>query len=72
MAHPRADAYPGGEHEFELDANNILQLLRALGERYPNPAPTPIAIDGEISQDALLAMIPPEAEVHVIPQIFGG
>ena len=31
-----------------------------------------IAIDGEIFQDAWLEPIPPEAEVHVIPQIVGG
>jgi hypothetical protein len=31
-----------------------------------------IAIDGEIFQDAWLEPIPPESEVHVIPQIVGG
>jgi hypothetical protein len=31
--------YTGGEREVELDAENIRQLLRALGERYPDLKP---------------------------------
>jgi sulfur-carrier protein len=69
--------YTGGEREIELDAANIRQLLRALGERYPDLQPhladgVAIAIDGEIFQDAWLEPIPPGSEVHVIPQIVGG
>ena len=69
--------FTGGERELELDAPNIRQLLRALGERYPSLAPhlkdgVAIAIDGEIFQDAWLEPIPPDSEVHVIPQIVGG
>ena len=69
--------FTGGEREIELDAANIRQLLRALGERYPDLQPhladgVAIAIDGEIFQDAWLQPIPPESEVHVIPQIVGG
>jgi molybdopterin synthase sulfur carrier subunit len=69
--------YTGGERELELDADNIRQLLRALGERYPNLAPhlkdgVAVAIDGEIFQDAWLEPIPRDSEVHIIPQIVGG
>ena len=69
--------YTGGERELELDAANIRQLLRTLGERYPDLKPhladgVAIAIDGEIFQDAWLEPIPPGSEVHVIPQIVGG
>jgi molybdopterin converting factor small subunit len=69
--------FTGGEREIELDAANIRQLLRALGERYPDLQPhladgVAIAIDGEIFQDAWLEPIPPDSEVHVIPQIVGG
>ncbi|HEX5078795.1 MAG TPA: MoaD/ThiS family protein [Geminicoccaceae bacterium] len=69
--------YTGGERELELDAANIRQLLRALGERYPDLEPhladgVAIAIDGEIFQDAWLEPIPPDSEVHIIPQIVGG
>jgi molybdopterin converting factor small subunit len=67
----------GGERECELDADNIRQLLRALEERYPSLEPhlkdsVAVAIDGEIFQDAWLEPIPPESEVHIIPQIVGG
>jgi sulfur-carrier protein len=69
--------FTGGEREVELDAENIRQLLRVLGERYPNLEPhlkdgVAVAIDGEIFQDAWLEPIPPGSEVHVIPQIVGG
>jgi molybdopterin converting factor small subunit len=69
--------FTGGEREVEIDAANIRQLLRALGERYPDLKPhlgdgVAIAIDGEIFQDAWLEPIPPGSEVHVIPQIVGG
>jgi molybdopterin synthase sulfur carrier subunit len=69
--------YTGGERELELDADNIRQLLRALGERYPSLAPhlkdgVAVAIDGEIFQDAWLEPVPPDSEVHIIPQIVGG
>jgi hypothetical protein len=69
--------FTGGDREIELDAKNIRQLLRVLGERYPSLKPhladgVAVAIDGEIFQDAWLEPIPPDSEVHVIPQIVGG
>ena len=67
----------GGESEVELDARDVRQLLRALGERFPALAPHleqgyAIAIDGEIFQDAWFAPIGPESEVHLVPAIRGG
>jgi hypothetical protein len=69
--------FTGGEREVELEADKIRQLLRALGERYPDLQPhlkdgVAVAIYGEIYQDAWLQPIPPDGEVHVIPQIVGG
>jgi sulfur carrier protein ThiS len=69
--------FTGGDREVEIDAKNIRQLLRLLGERYPSLQPhladgVAVAIDGEIFQDAWLEPIPPDSEVHVIPQIVGG
>ena len=63
--------------EFELEVNNVRQLLLQLSERYPQLAPhlensVAVAIDGEIFQDALFATIGPDSEVHVIPKIGGG
>ena len=67
----------GGTSEIELEARDVRQLLRALGERYPALAPHltdgyAIAIDGEIFQDAWFAPIGPNSEVHLVPAIRGG
>ena len=67
----------GGASEIELEARDVRQLLRALGERYPALAPHldagyAIAIDGEIFQDAWFAPIGPNSEVHLVPAIRGG
>ncbi len=67
----------GGETEIELEAGTVSQLFRELGTRYPELKPhleegVAVAIDGEIFQDALLEPIPPDSEVHLLPQIAGG
>lgn len=67
----------GGASEIEVDARDIRQLLRALGERYPALAPHldsgyAIAIDGEIFQDAWFEPVGPDSEVHLLPAIRGG
>ena len=67
----------GGAAEFEIEARDVRQLLRALGERCPALAPHleegyAIAIDGEIFQDAWFAPIRPDSEVHLVPAIRGG
>jgi molybdopterin synthase sulfur carrier subunit len=67
----------GGESELEVEAGNIGQLFRALGQRYPDLEPhleegVAVAIDGQIFQEALFEPIPPDAEVHLMPQIAGG
>ena len=67
----------GGASEIELDARDVRQLLRVLGERYPELAPHlesgyAIAIDGEIFQDAWFAPIRPDSEVHLVPRVAGG
>jgi sulfur-carrier protein len=67
----------GGAAQIDLDAADVRQLVRALGEKYPELAPHlddgyAIAIDGEIFQDAWFAPIGPDSEVHFIPAIRGG
>jgi molybdopterin converting factor small subunit len=67
----------GGTAEIELEARDVRQLVRALGERFPALAPHlvegyAIAIDGEIFQDAWFAPIGPDSEVHLVPAIRGG
>ena len=67
-----------GDSVVDIDAQNVKQLLRMLGERYPALAPHleqdsfAVAIDGEIFQDVWFAPIGPDSEVHLIPAIRGG
>ena len=67
----------GGEAEFELDVATIRGLFKALSELHPALKPhleegLAVAIDGQIYQDAWLEPIPPDSEVHLLPQIGGG
>jgi sulfur-carrier protein len=69
--------YTGGVTELDLAAATVRHLFRELGERFPELAPhleqgVAVAIDGQIYQDALFQPIPPDADVHVLPQIAGG
>jgi molybdopterin converting factor small subunit len=69
--------FTGGVTEIEIDAANIRQLFRKLGERFPDLAPhleegLAVAIDGQIYQDTLLEPIGETSDVHVLPQIAGG
>ena len=69
--------FTGGEAEFDLQAETVRSLFRALSERFPPLKPhlehgVAVAIDGRIFQDAWLEEIPPGSEVHLLPQIAGG
>jgi len=69
--------FTGGVTELDLEAGNVRQLFKSLGERFPELAPhledgLAVAIDGQIYQDALLEPIEPDSEVHILPQIAGG
>jgi molybdopterin synthase sulfur carrier subunit len=69
--------FTGGVTELEIEASNVRQLFRRLGELYPELAPhlekgLAVAIDGQIYQDALLEPIGADSEVHILPQIEGG
>ena len=70
-------AFTGGEGMFEVDAATVLQLMRRLGERFPDLAPhlddsLAVAIDGEIHQDDWFAKLAPDSEVYIMPRIGGG
>lgn len=67
----------GGRSEFEVDARNVMQLLRGLGKRYPELGPVlergvAVSINGQLYQDAWLQPIPPDAEVYLMPRLAGG
>ena len=70
-------AFTGGEGRVDVDATNVLELMRRLGERFPELAPhlddsLAVAIDGEIHQDDWFARLEPDSEVHLMPRIGGG
>ena len=70
-------AFTGGEDRVDVDATNVLELMRRLGERFPELAPhlddsLAVAIDGEIHQDDWFARLEPDSEVHLMPRIGGG
>ena len=67
----------GGRSEFAVEAGNIMQLLKALGDTYPElqevlERGVAVAIDGQIYGDAWLQKIPPDAEVFLMPKVSGG
>ena len=69
--------FTGGERTVEIDAASVQQLLRKLGERFPELVPhleagVAVAIDGQIYQDALFQQIGPDSDVHILPMIAGG
>ncbi len=70
-------AFTGGEGRMDVDAANVHQLMRRLGERFPALAPhlddgLAVVIDGEIHQDDWFAELEPDSEVHLMPRIGGG
>lgn len=69
--------FTGGASEIEIEADTVRRLFDALGNRYPALRPhleegIAVAIDGQIYQDAWLEPVPPDSEVHLLPQIAGG
>jgi len=70
-------AFTGGEGRVDVDAANVLELMRRLGERFPALAPhlddsLAVVIDGAIHQDDWFAELQSDSEVHLMPRIGGG
>ena len=69
--------FTGGEGRVDVDAANVHQLMRRLGERFPALAPhlddnLAVVIDGAIHQDDWFAKLESDSEVHLMPRIGGG
>jgi molybdopterin converting factor small subunit len=67
----------GGATGFEVEADNIRALFRAISQRYPQlerhlEDGAAVAIDGTIYQDDWFQPIADGSEVCVMPQIAGG
>lgn len=72
-----ARRFTGDVAELDVEAGNVMQLYRKLGERFPELKPIledgfAVAIDGEMYEDSLLQPIKPGSEVILIPKIAGG
>ncbi len=69
--------YTGGAKEFDIEAKTLLDVIRALEERYPGlgehlEEETSVAIDGEIHEVAYYHVLRPGCEIYFIPKIEGG
>lgn len=72
-----ARRFTGDVAELDVEAGNVMQLFRKIGERFPELKPIledgfAVAIDGEMYEDSLLQPIKPGSEVILIPKIAGG
>ena len=70
-------AAAGGQQKVEVEAKNIRELLRKLGERYPGLEPLidngiAVSIDGVIYRDTWSKELPKDAEIFVLPRLAGG
>lgn len=67
----------GGQSEFEVEADDIKQLLARLGETCPELKPrldkgVAVSIDGRIYRNAWFEPVPAESEVYILPRMSGG
>jgi molybdopterin synthase sulfur carrier subunit len=69
--------FTGGVTEFEVAADTVGRLSRALDDQVPGLGEfvqqrMALAIDGEIHQNAFAEPLRPDSEVFLIPKIGGG
>ncbi len=68
--------HTGGAKRVEIDAARVVDLVKALCERFPDLRGTidklAVAIDDEIHNNAEFARLKPNSEVHFLPRIAGG
>jgi sulfur-carrier protein len=67
----------GGATEFTVEALTIRDMLRCLGDRYPELRPilakgVTVAVNGAILRASWLEPIPAGAEVYLLPPMQGG
>ncbi len=68
--------HTGGARRVEIEAARVVDLVKALCERFPDLRghldKMAVAIDDEIHQDAMFARLEPNSEVHFLPRVAGG
>ena len=67
----------GGNAVFEVEAANLHQMLKRLGEQHPKLKPmlekgVSVSLNGQIYRDPAFQAIPPNAEVFILPKMAGG
>lgn len=67
----------GGRSEFDVDAADVRDLLKQLGELEPGLKPllkdgVVVAIDDQIYRDSLFQPLPEGADVQLLPKLAGG
>jgi len=67
----------GGNAVFEIEAANLHQMLKRLGEQYPKLKPmlekgVSVSLNGQIYRDPAFQPIPPNAEIFILPKMAGG
>ena len=73
----RVHDFTGGADAFDVEARTVRGLIRELDEKYPGlgefiESSMAVAIDGEIFQDAMTAVLQADSEIVLIPKISGG
>lgn len=66
-----------GNSKVEVEAKNIRELFKRLGERFPGLTPLmdrgiAVAIDGTIYRDTWSKQLPTGAEIYLLPRLAGG
>ena len=69
--------YTGGVREFEIEANTLRDVIKALDQMYPGlgehlEGETTVAIDGEIHEVGYFQTLRQGSEVFFIPKLEGG
>jgi len=69
--------YTGGVKEFDIEAQTLHDVIKALDARYPGlgehlEEETTVAIDGEIHEVGYYQPVRPGCEIFFIPKIEGG
>jgi molybdopterin converting factor small subunit len=67
----------GGVPSVSVEAKNIRELFKKLGEDYPGFKPhlqrgIAVSINGRIYRDTWDQALPPDAEIYLLPRIPGG
>jgi len=67
----------GGAESIEIDAKSIRELMSKLEEQFPKLQPhidagIAVSVDGTIYRDDWSQLLPPDAEIYLLPRIEGG